>query len=172
MLERDKRDSIKKFDNDLMKMNPTNDQLFNDNTRWFSNISNTTNPTAVSDFLSLGPKLALKCKKNSTIKFERLLADIESIISETPEERSDSLRARATNEPRDIFTNFLNISESEQHSRMDEVFKKTESFPKTHPKLLVSQADKGICTVVMNIDEYYENTEELLRDTTTQKTEK
>ncbi|KAK9882867.1 hypothetical protein WA026_023621, partial [Henosepilachna vigintioctopunctata] len=105
-----KRDNIKKFDN-LKRMNPPNDQLFIDNTRWFRNISSTTIPTTISDFLSLGPKFALKCKQNN-IKIDRLLADIESVISEAPEERRDSLRARATN----IVTNFLNNSKSEQRS--------------------------------------------------------
>lgn len=76
----------------MLYNNSSTNQLFLNNSKWFKNVSTVDIPGEVSDFLSLGPKFSVNADKKN-IRVEQLLADVENIIDEIPDNIKDLTRA-------------------------------------------------------------------------------
>lgn len=162
--ERVKRSNIQKF----MKLKFFTQNLnkpFTSNAKWFMNISDVDIPTEVSDFLSLGPKFGVPVVAKH-VNYNRLLADVESIVVATSDDvdTKNFLRARIANN----VTNYMRGS-SERVSPFTHIFFKTKAFLKRNTELYIVQADKGGCTVAMNRSDYINKTINLLGDVNTYK---
>lgn len=155
-----KRKNIPKFTR--LQSNVVSDRLFNDNSKWFINLTNITIPTDISDLLSLGPKFSVPTNKKDT-NIARLVANVESIIEAHPPHTRDTLRAQATN----IITNFLHRDDEMGGCNLP--WDKCRKFLKENPNILILKADKGAVTVAMDADSYYEKASSLLDDTNTYK---
>lgn len=153
--------NIAKYNN-LFNNDNIADKLFVDNSKWYLNISNVDIPKDIADFLSLGPKFGVPVVGNQ-INVKRFLADVESVVESVPEDDRNLLRARVANN----VTNFLNHPQTNSLPYLSKMYLKTKKFLKQHPDLLIVKADKGGCTVAMNINDYNVKTEELLSDTST-----
>ncbi|XP_030752332.1 uncharacterized protein LOC115879578 [Sitophilus oryzae] len=155
-----KQQNIRKFDN--LNSKELHMNFFNDNSKWFKNLSNIDIPKEIADFLSLGPRFGIPCQKND-IKLDTFLADIENVIEAIPDESKDTLRARVTN----ITTNFLQGSNNNKPTTINVLYKQTKSFLSKNPELYIVQSDKGGCTVAIHKADYIEKTQELLKDSQT-----
>ena len=94
-----------------------------------TNLTSTTIPLDILNFLSLGPKFCLPTsKKNLDIK--RLLMEVEGVIAHCNTlSNKDLIRAKATN----VITNFLNNNQpiSSIDNYLNRLGKKTQFFKGT-----------------------------------------
>ena len=105
-----KNKNIKKLNK--LKSETLNIKLFNNNSKWFKNLTNKDFPEDISSFLSLGPKFALNATSND-VPIAVLLSQVENIIQALPSDQQDLYRARVTN----IITNSY-LSNAPRWSRL------------------------------------------------------
>lgn len=122
------------------------------NPEWLKNMSNTELPNEVQAMLALGPKFAV-CPEKNEIPIEYLIADVEDIIESNEDKTThNSMRSKATT----IISNHLK-KHSQKNSKqiiLQKTYKSTKKFLKDHPELVVTSADKGNITIVMEKEEY------------------
>lgn len=136
--------------------------------KWLMNASNIDIPPVVKSILSLGDKFCIPVSKTE-IPYDTFISDVESSLFnvECQVDRTET-RNRFVN----ILTNFKNRSSHKEILTLKEKKLKrdiiiTKRFVKQHPDLIISNADKGNVTVVMNRSEYDEKMFGLLNDTST-----
>lgn len=155
--------NIKKYNK--LKENIIKDKMFNDNQKWFVNLTKINFPKEISDFLSLGPKFSLS-PNNNEIDIGRLISNVESILETHPTKLHNILRAKITN----ILTNYLqNSNNNNKNNSNGIIWTKCRKFLKENPSILILRADKGAVTVAMNNDDYYSKASNLLNDVNTYK---
>ena len=141
-------------------------KIAKNNDGWFVNLSDTTVPEIVKNFLSLGPKFGINADASS-VSVPRLLADVESIITRTPIVNRDTIRSRCTN----IITNYMLHSRRKNpiQSLLQTAHKTTVSFLKQEraDPLLILSADKGQVTVAMNRSTSIQKSRQLFDDSST-----
>lgn len=140
------------------------------NKGWLVNLSNKTIPTDIEYLLSFGPKFQLH-NNIKDLQLGKLLADIEYIIN-TVEDTSLHFiyRSKIIN----IITNFLQSEDKSESSittpNFNKLFHKARLFLKSNPDLVVTRADKGNVTVIMDKLSYLEKISSLLDDEDTYST--
>lgn len=114
----------------------------------------------------MGPKFSLPHNKKD-FPIVTLLKDVEYAIQIQPERvDKDNLRGNCTN----VLTNFYHkVNNSTEHTNLNSVFSKTKRFLKDHEEIIVTKADKGNSTVLINHNEYKQKMLGLLNDETTYK---
>lgn len=115
---------------------------------WFKNLTDVVIPSNVSTFLALGKKFSVPVSAKE-IPINKLITDVEDIISKTPENGRDILRNQITN----IITNHIHKNQNIKF-QTDKMYKDTKRFLKDNPELVILDSDKGSVTVVMKIQEY------------------
>ena len=129
------------------------------NKKWIVNLSSTNVPTDILDFLSLGPKFALPVDGNS-LDVKRFLMQIENTLTRCPDIDTNVVRAQVTN----IVTNFSKNISSPRDTWLANMLSRSRWFLKSNPDLLITRADKGAVTVLLDKDEYLDKATELLND--------
>ena len=88
------------------------------------------------------------------------MSDVESIIKHFPEEQRNTTRAKATN----IITNYIQNPKIHNDKFYNYLLKKTNTFLKNNPDLLITNSDKGNKTVILNKQDYINKSLQLLDD--------
>lgn len=141
----------------------TINQLHNISTeKWIKNFSSLTIPKNVQHILSLGPSFNFE---SNIAPYHSIITSIETAIRDLDEEEKISIRNDTCNIMR-------NHSKSHKRKTFKEILLtkylvETKSFFKQHPEVLVTKADKGNITVVMNKSSYMEKMDTLLLDENT-----
>lgn len=139
--------------------------LKNMNRDWIENLSSTDIPEYVKRVLSLGPNFNLP-QTYDEIPYIRIIANIEAAINR--KEEAEIIRAGVCN----IITNHINkhrdVKYIEDQWLLNE-YKKTKIFLKENQQIIVTKADKGNKTIIMNKDEYENKMLVLLDDVETYK---
>lgn len=144
----------------VLKQTHSNKQ-FKPNENWLVNKSNKFIPDNIKHFLSMGSKFALKTTLND-INISKLLAEVESILTEFPPDKIDEIRSKAIN----IITNYIHKNKSKK-TNIDKDELDTRLFLKSNPDILITKADKGNVTVILDKNDYITKSLELLNDETT-----
>ncbi|XP_072383799.1 uncharacterized protein [Diabrotica undecimpunctata] len=119
--------------------------------KWIKNLSTTTIPDDILGFLALGNKFSIEPKLGKDFQVKTLLADLEYIISSLPSELEQNLiRSRTTN----IITNHILNTSKSSNTFFHNLYTKTKKFLKYNPELLVTKADKGNVTVILERTHY------------------
>lgn len=129
---------------------------------WIKNLTDVEVPEDVQQLLSLGPKFCLPTSSRD-VPIVHLLSEVENIICDQEPQKKNLLAAKVTN----IVTNFLRTAE-EQHY-FNEMFKKSKTFLKQHPDLLVLKSDKGAVTVLITKQHYHDLSMSILEDASSYK---
>lgn len=154
---------IKSLSNSLNK-NQQNNTLFND--KYIENISSTQLPTYAKHILSLGPKFSLPLHSHSAIPIHSIITDVEAAIREQPPETANEIRTRITS----TISNYKNHVKSTNNklskdkSLLLNYSKKTKTFLKNNPHLIIARSDKSNKTVIMDSDTYNNKCFQLLND--------
>ena len=134
------------------------------NDSWIVNRSSTAVPPDISSFLALGPGFWLPDRLQREEDVYGLLADVEQIVKLAVPEERNILRARATQQ----ITTHINRTRSKTHF-LANLEIRTSKFLKENPNLIVTKADKGKVTVLLNKEDYDEKSRTLLEDNRTYK---
>lgn len=154
-----KNKNIKKLNR--LKSETVSMKPFNDNSKWFINLTNTEFPKEISDFLSLGPKFGLE-SGTKDVPISVLLSQVEDIIQALPPNEQDVSRSRAANM---ITNSYLSVaSQMSRISPFNTIYNKTQTFLKSNPDIFITRADKGSTTVALDRDEYVSKSLALLND--------
>lgn len=132
-----------------------------DRSQWINNLSHTPIPDEVYEVLALGPKFSLVPQK-SDIKICDIIKDLESCMPLTPLDDRDTIRGKTTN----LITNFLQDTNT-KNTDIDRKYTKTRAFLKENNNLIVTRADKGNSTVILEKQDYTNKMLNLLEDTAT-----
>lgn len=149
--------NLQKFNR--LKQSQIKDKLFKDNKKWLKNLTNIMIPPDIENFLSLGPKFSIQVNSKK-LHVGGLLADVESILEDHPRNVRDLYRARVTN----VITNFLHKNND---TVCQGVYNETRNFLKANPNILITRADKGAVTVIIDKNDYIRKAKHLLDDTQT-----
>lgn len=130
---------------------------------FLTNVSDVVIPENVTNLLALGPKFVLPTKKIPTLQ---LIADVESVVRDVEDDaKADQLRAKLVNIMQNGINRPSNLSPSEKLVQSWE--KETVQFMRENSsKIVVTNADKGNKTVVMNRADYDEKMAALVNDET------
>lgn len=163
---------VKKFNLLLNRQNNIYSAFFNfDHSKWIINNSNKNVPNNVLRFLSLGGKFGLPFNHNS--KQDSKLFTLNVI--KNFEQNSYRLNNNLLNDTRNCIANSLNrLKNKRKHQNFISKhilseFSKCKKFLAENKDILVTRADKGQVTVIMNNDKYLHQMSELLNDSSTYK---
>lgn len=140
------------------------------NNKWLVNLTNIELPSTVTAVLKLGDKFCPPTIPKS-IPYTQIIANVEGALSES----NDSIdKPRIRNELVNILTNFKNRTNHRQllpqpETQLLNQINYTKKFLKDHPDILVSKADKGNTTVLINKTDYIDKISDMLEDNTTYK---
>jgi len=146
--------------------------IFNtDKSKWITNLRNIDIPESVLNVLSLGEKFGLPANlSDSRERLELTVNFVKNFEASTPK-----LPERIVDKARSMFVNSLcrNLSGNNHLSHFDKYInrevKKCKKFLKNNPEILVTKADKGQVTVVMDRSVYVDKMTQMLEDTETYK---
>uniref|UniRef100_A0A1B0CFR0 Reverse transcriptase domain-containing protein n=1 Tax=Lutzomyia longipalpis TaxID=7200 RepID=A0A1B0CFR0_LUTLO len=160
------RETVQRKLSTLLEESGTSVENNVDKPNFIQNISDEIVPPNVAKLLALGPKFVLPTRK---IPILHAIADVESVVREVPDEaEADSLRARLVNILQNGVTHPRNLSPQEKI--ITSWRNETKTFmDEKKDKVIVTSADKGNVTDVMNKDEYEGKMQQLVGDETTYK---
>lgn len=137
--------------------------LRKNNRNWVENISSTTLPDYATRTLSLGSKFNVPQQFENT-PYIRVIANIEAAIER--DENSDNIRSAVCNIIQNHIHKTKYVHKNENKFLLDD-FKKTKKFLKENDNLVITKADKGNRTIVMEKEEYNSKIMDLLNDDNT-----
>lgn len=148
-----KYNSINKFNNLTRKYNIDLNPFRNiDKSKWFVNISSKNIPDTVSDLLSLGDGFAMplhQFQKNDRLNFVLdVVKNVETIYGNVPAENKDTVRLSVANTLQKFLRERKHINYLDKH--LFNSFTFTKKFLHDNNDILVTKADKGQITVVMD----------------------
>lgn len=131
------------------------------------NLSTANLPINVNKFLSLGPKFAIQ-PSNTEYPLKKAVTDIEFGINHMMITNEEKNRYRGE------IVNVLSNFKADQKLKFMPVpggqqYQETRKFKKQNPKLLITSADKGNVTVIMENEEYKNKMKQLIGDEATYK---
>ena len=144
---------------------------FNTNTQpnddpWFKNFSDTVIPNAVIDVLRLGEKFSSSFLSSKQNIIFQIIKDVKSSISFIEgEEVRDRLGHRVLNSSKTFLNNTNNKKISHEDSMLGQKIVKTKQFLNKNKQLLVTHANKGNITVILNHKDYNSQMLEFLNNT-------
>ncbi|XP_024892886.1 uncharacterized protein LOC112468084 [Temnothorax curvispinosus] len=163
---------INKFDSVMSTQNPIINSLVNiDYKKWIINLSNKQIPERVFKFLSLGDRFALpidtKNKKDRVNSVVDIIKNFEFNIYQIPDDIVDEARDRISN------SLFKFLRKNKHTNYIDrfilQEFKFCKRFLCDNDDLLVTRADKGQVTVILERNTYVNKMIDLLNDSLTYK---
>lgn len=123
------------------------------NKEWIKNLSDVSLPDDVLMMLALGPKFAVYQRKNE-VPVGKIIADVENIISNSKNKQNHNLvRGQAAN----IISNhnhMVNHTISRKQLVLHQTYITTKKFLSANPDLIITTADKGNVSIVMNKMDY------------------
>jgi len=162
-----KNNLIKKFKNLTKKYNICLKPFSNiDKSKWLINISNKCIPDTVSDLLSLGDNFALPI--NSNQKNDRInycldvVKNFEFNHTVLPTDSIESIRISVSNTLHKFLVQTKHINYVDKHILKASTYSK--QFLRDNNDIMVTKADKGQTTVIMDKKDYYEKMNLLLND--------
>lgn len=126
---------------------------------WVENTTATRIPDFVQRTLSLGPNFNVQNKRK--LPYVEMVAGIEKSIRH--KENADEIRGEVAT----AITNHINYMRQPRHGKLEWIEKDiaaSRRFLKENPNLLITKADKGNKTIIMEADEYHTKMTELLND--------
>lgn len=129
---------------------------------FIKNYTSVNLPPEVKRVLGVGPKFSLPLTRKD-INFPQIIKDVEICIENHSLDSTEKnlLRSQTIN----ILTNYQNkLSNQEKDNRLLKDLEKTRDFIKKHPDIIISRADKGNSTVLINKSEYYDEMEKIFSD--------
>lgn len=154
-----------KFERIIQRQMPSNKPSFNES--HVINLTSVIIPPETKMIMSYGPKFAMNVKNMSTNQIFRNIADIESILSTTPDE---TLRSQVRSEIVNTITNYLNRPNNRKSitdKYLTQCYHSAKRFFNENQQLISLQADKGNKTVIMKRDDYLEKMNALVSDNNT-----
>lgn len=154
---------IKKINKLLNPIEEETAEMTKDCDKWLINLTDTVIPENIKNVLRLGQNFT-PVVEPSKAPLEKIICDVESVlINKNNDETTTELRNRFVN----ILTNykFGNIHKkilTKEDIRLNKAIKTANNFIKTNNNLIITRADKGNITVVMNRYNYFEKGEEML----------
>lgn len=137
------------------------------NEKAFKNYSATQVPENVAVLLSMGPKFCapIYYKKKDFEKLKSAADFINETFSKVHDKETirENIRKHIMEYEEDQFVKHT----SEIRDFFDRTLEEAKQFCKNHPELIVTQADKAKCSIIMNRETYNNKVENLLRDTST-----
>lgn len=116
-------------------------------------------PSEIASLMALGPKFSLSTLP-STIRYDRLLADVEFLLSDIDITERDVLRSDVVYH----ITSYFRNKKIRNQKQNDNVIKLTQTFLKDHKDIIISRTDKTNSTVCMYRADYNNKMLELLSD--------
>lgn len=155
-----RKSNIKKFKM-MLTRSKNNVKFFNDNKKWLVNLTSVDVPEEVVNLLSLGPKFNLPVDAHN-FDLKRLLMYLENIINELKTDTKNVVRGKITN----IITNYMGTGRTCDglHSILRNYLKKTKIFLKDNPSVMITKADKGSTTVIIDKTDYINKSKGMLDD--------
>lgn len=136
------------------------------NDKWLVNLSNATIPEDVGRILSLGGDFGLPVNKfNNNIPVMKILKDFEHRLDEKIPDDTDSARLNLVNTIKHFFTDDNKVDSFD--IKMKVQINRCKKFIKENGNLLITKADKGQTTVIIDRSDYEEKMATLLNDCTT-----
>lgn len=129
-----------------------------DRSAWIKNLSSVDISNDILHSLALGHKHGIHFDK-SEFPIDEYICDIECKMPNIDEKGSNRLGAKIVNLISNYKTKLSNI-------KPDQEITKVLSFIKQHKDLVITRADKGNVTVIMDTDKYKNSVKELLKDKT------
>ncbi|XP_025263680.1 uncharacterized protein LOC112637689 [Camponotus floridanus] len=168
-----KNNSIKKFNNLKQKYNTCSHPFSNiNNSKWLVNISSKDIPDTVSDFLSLGENFALPIEQKQNNDRTNYVLDViknfEVNSNILPTDTIETTRISVANILQRFLTTKKHISSSD-HYILNSFALSKKYLRENYSDIMVTRADKGQTTVVMNKKDYSDKMYQLLNDPTTYK---
>lgn len=126
---------------------------------WFKNLSQTTIPTNVAEFLSLGPNFSIEPTRKE-VPILKILAEVET----TSYENLPVSKSIVSNRVANLITNFINKQEC-RANQFQLLFNQSRKFLKENAEIMITRADKGNVTVCMDVHQYTQLSLNILSDT-------
>ncbi|XP_055522675.1 uncharacterized protein LOC129716859 [Wyeomyia smithii] len=148
----------------LARLKATSIMEMNTEAEWIENTTKTEIPDYVERTLMLGPNFNIENRRD--VPYIELIASIEKVIQN--KENADEIRSEVSN----AMINHINYRHQPHHPPGEWIEKeviKSKKFIKANPNLVITKADKGSKTVIMEADEYHEKMVNLLTDENTYK---
>jgi len=148
------------------------DNFFNiDNSKWIVNNSGKNIPETVTRFLSLGDRFALptnlKDKKDKMDVALNVVKNFEAASYKFPDRLVDKVRSLIVNSlSSNLFRN-KHVKFLDAHIHKE--YSKCKNFLKNNDDLLVTKADKGQVTVILDKNDYVNQMMNILKDGNTYK---
>ncbi|XP_011858224.1 PREDICTED: uncharacterized protein LOC105555793 [Vollenhovia emeryi] len=154
-----------------MKQNPTYSSFFNnDRSKWIINTSDKTIPKNVMDILSLGDKFGLPFNHRNSIDREKLVLETIKNVELNSYKITDNALADIRSRIAHSLHNFLRVTKQDfLDKHILNEYAKCNRFLRDNDDVLVTKADKGQVTVIMNKNKYKNQIIELLQDQNTYK---
>uniref|UniRef100_A0A1B0CHD6 Uncharacterized protein n=2 Tax=Lutzomyia longipalpis TaxID=7200 RepID=A0A1B0CHD6_LUTLO len=130
---------------------------------FIKNLSDVETPLNVDRLLALGPKFVLPTRR---VPILHMVADVEDVVQEVgDDERASVLRSKLVNVLQNGITRPKTLTAQERmiSSWRNETM---QFLRENRENIVVTNADKGNITVIMNKDEYVEKMQELVNDET------
>lgn len=161
---------IKKFEKIMYKYKAVNPLVQIVKDKWIINISNKVIPENVLNVLSLGDKFALPFNRNNEIERSNFIVDIIKNF----EYSCFRLTNNIANKARDVICSLVGGLSVVRHVNcidryLSESFSLCKNFLRNNNDIMVTKADKGQTTVVMNKSAYIHQMNVLLEDQNTYK---
>jgi hypothetical protein len=158
----------KKFDSLMTKQRPKCERS-GGKEDWLINLTSVTIPTEVNKILQLGPKFS---HRPSKIPFEKIVTDVEYVIHQTrtADEVKTEVRQRIALLLNKIKSSGLKKTNTPTDTYITTGERRTvEKFLEDNENLVITRADKGNATVILEKKEYDRKLHALLEDTSTYK---
>jgi len=143
------------------------EEIVMNNDKWLVNLSNTDIPSDIKNLLAFGEKFALNISLNKNNIID-LILNLESC---TDDKRLNIDKPSIKNNIVNVLTNELskpkpNIFKKEE-TTINKLIRKSRTFIKNNPQIIIARSDKGNTTVIANRNDYNEKLNKLLSDKTT-----
>lgn len=124
------------------------------NPDWIKNLSQTHIPKEIECILSYGPKFSVHQIKNE-IPLTKIILDVEEIIKNNKDDTIHNyLRGKFSTIVSNHYHKTNNNSIDRKKFILNKAYKSTKQFLRNNPDLIVTSADKGNTTIIMNKLEY------------------
>ncbi|XP_062710541.1 uncharacterized protein LOC134288748 [Aedes albopictus] len=136
----------------------------NSESNWIENTTSAEIPDYVERTLMLGPNFNIE--DNRDLPYIELVASIEKAIQ--CKENAEEIRSEVSN----AMINHINYQRQPRHPPEEWIRKdviKSRKYLKENPNLVVTKADKGSKTVILDAEEYHSKMQSLLEDESTYK---
>lgn len=132
--------------------------------KWVKNLTNTDIPKNIMEVLALGPKFSIPYNRNN-LPITDIIASVETCIDKLDKDTKNKVRSEIVNNIIEHKHKMNHINR--QNNNLFRQIKQTKTFLKENEHILITRADKGNVTVVINKAEYENKMYEQLQDTTT-----